>query len=446
MTTTGEQTARRDGVVARIRRRWAPGRWTSDATALTLVTVGLVIVGLVMSFSASFVDGAEAGDPFGPFRRQLLWAGIGLPAFVIVAKLDHRVWRRLSWWMLLASVGALILVLVPGIGVERFGATRWLGIPPLLLQPAEIAKLSALLWLADVLQRKRPRDGSPHATRHLMVPAVPLLGLLSLLVLLQPDLGTTILFALIVGAVLWVEGLRGRYVAGMATAGVLAVAALAVIAPYRVARIRGWLWPEQYPLDEGFQLLQSRYALGSGGWFGLGLGSSRGKWNFVPNPETDFIFAIIGEELGLVGAVGVILLFSALLYLGLKTAYGAADLFGRTVAFSITLLLVGQALVNIGTVVGLLPITGVTLPLLSVGGSSLVATLVSLGILVSIARRPQPMASKPSGDRPERTVIAPVPSAVGAHTPREPAVSRRATSPVHDGGSRNGPPRHGGRR
>jgi cell division protein FtsW len=381
-------TTPRGGVLSRLRSRWEPGAWSSDATALTIVTLLLLLTGLVMSFSASFVDGAEAGDPFATFRRQVMWAAVGVPAFILAANLDHRFWRRVSWVLLVAASIGLVLVLVPGVGVERFGSSRWLGVPPFVFQPSELAKLAALLWLADVMERKRPRDGAPLPTEQLLVPAVPLLVLFGALVMAQPDLGTTILLGLIIGAVLWVEGLPGRFVAAALVSAVVAVGVLAAVAPYRVARIRGWLWPERYPLDEGFQLLQSLYALGSGGWFGVGLGSSRGKWNFIPNPETDFIFAIIGEELGLVGSVGVILLFSAVLFIGLKVAYAAEDGFGRTVALAITAWLVGQALVNIGTVIGLLPITGVTLPLVSVGGSSLVSTLVALGILVSIARRP----------------------------------------------------------
>jgi cell division protein FtsW len=387
--------------ITRLRARWKPGPWRPDATALTVVTLLLLLIGLVMSFSASFVDGAVAGDPFATFRRQAQWAVIGVVAFVVAANLDHRIWRSLSWVLLVASVIGLVLVLVPGVGIERFGSTRWIGVPPLVFQPSELAKIAVLLWLADVFERKRPRDGASHQTDHLLVPALPVLVLLALLVMMQPDLGTTILLGLIVGAVLWVEGLPGRYVAAAGVAAAAAVAVLAAVAPYRVARIRGWLWPERFPLDEGFQLLQSRYALGSGGLFGVGLGSSRGKWNFIPNPETDFIFAIIGEELGLVGAVGVVLLFGALLFLGLKTAYGAVDGFGRTVALAITAWLVGQALVNIGTVIGLLPITGVTLPLVSVGGSSLVSTLLALGILVAIARR-EPEPSRLSTTRTTR--------------------------------------------
>jgi len=357
-----------------------------------VVTLLLVVLGLVMSFSASFVDAAEAGNPFGVFTRQATWAAIGIVAFVVAASIDHRVWRRLSWGLLAISLVGLVLVLIDGVGLERFGSTRWLGVGPLVVQPSEIAKLATLLWLADVLERKRPKDRSLHDVDHLLLPAVPLLALLALLVLLQPDLGTTVLLSLIVASILWVEGLPSRYVAILTTIGLLLVAMLAVVAPYRLARVTGWLNPEADPLGGGFQLLQSRYALGSGGIFGVGLGESRAKWNFVPNPETDFIFAIIGEELGLVGATIVLALFGALLYLGLRVAYAASSGFARTVAFAITTWLVGQAMINIGAVTGLLPITGVTLPLVSVGGSSLVSTLAALGILVATTRGSAPAA------------------------------------------------------
>ncbi len=376
------------GQVARMRMRWTPGPWSADATALTVVTLSLLVFGLMMSFSASFVDAAEAGDPFGVFRRQLLWAGFGLVAFTVAAALDHRLWRRLSWPLLVLAVVGLVLVLIPGVGLTRFGSTRWLGLGPIAVQPSELTKLATLLWLADVLERKRPKDDLLHTTEHLALPAVPLFVVLGALVLGQPDLGTTILLGLIIGAVLWVEGLPGRYVAMAGAAGLVLVGLLAVLVPYRMARLVGWIDPEADPLGDGFQLLQARFAMAEGGMFGLGLGSSRGKWNLIPNPETDFIFAIIGEELGLVGAVVVLALFGALLYLGLRVAYAAEDGFGRTVAFAVTAWLVGQALINVGTVTGLLPITGVTLPLVSVGGSSLVSTLAALGIVVAIARRP----------------------------------------------------------
>ncbi len=382
---TGRPTARRFRFPPGLRA----GAWSSDATGITVVTVLLVMLGLLMSFSASFVDAAEAGNPFGVFVRQAIWVSIGLVGFVLAANLDPRVWRRLGWPLMAMSLAMLVLVLIDGIGLQRYGSTRWLGAGPLVFQPSELAKLATLLWIADVLERKRPKDGSLHSTDHLLLPALPVFAVLAFLVLRQPDLGTTILLGLIVGAILWVEGLRTRLVAGLVGVGLAAVVVLAVVAPYRLARVTSWLDPTADPLGGGFQLIQSRYALGSGGIFGVGLGSSRGKWNFLPNPETDFIFAIIGEELGMIGAAAVLALFGAMLYFGLRVAYAAPHGFRRTVAFTITAWLVGQALVNVGAVVGLLPITGVTLPLVSVGGSSLVSTLVALGILVAIARQPQ---------------------------------------------------------
>ena len=373
---------------ARTRVATPATRWPAGAIGLTVATVLLMLVGLLMSFSASIVDAAQEGDAFATFRRQSLWAALSVPAFVAASRFPRAHLRRVSWPLMMVAVVLLLLVVIPGIGVTRFGSTRWLGFGGLVLQPSEVAKLAVLLWLADVLERKRPRDGSVLTTEHLLIPAAPALVLVGGLVMLQPDLGTTVLLALIIGAMVFVEGLRVRFIAGAFALGAAVVVGLIVAAPYRVARIRGWLWPEEFAQAEGFQLMQSWVALGSGGVHGLGLGSSRGKWNFVPNPETDFIFAIVGEELGLVGAIGLILLFLTLLLLGLHAAFNAAPGYDRTLAFTITVWVVGQAFVNIGTVIGLLPITGVTLPLVSAGGSSLLVTMVSLGLLVNVARWP----------------------------------------------------------
>ncbi|MBW3619331.1 MAG: putative lipid II flippase FtsW [Actinobacteria bacterium] len=365
------------------------GPWTRDATVLTALTAALLVLGLVMSFSASIVDAAENGDVFGIFRRQLGWALLGIPAFLFVSSLHHRVWRRTSWFLLAGSLLLLAVVLTP-VGVSRFGSARWVGVGPLVVQPSEVAKIATLLWLADVFARKREKGIDLHDLTHLLVPAIPLLAVEAVLVLLEPDLGTTIILGVIVALVLWIEGLPMRWFGIGGVLSTLAVAALAFGASYRAARIHGWLDPEKYADSAGFQLLQAKFAMADGGVFGLGLGASRGKWNYIPNPETDFIFAIIGEELGMVGAMFVLALFAGILVVGLRTARDAEDGFGRTVAFVITGWIVGQALINVGTVTGLLPITGVTLPLVSVGGSSLVSTLVALGILVSISRRAEP--------------------------------------------------------
>lgn len=370
---------------ARLEPLW-PGPWTTEAAVLAACIAVLVAVGLVMSFSASFVDAAQTGDPFSVFVRQLVWAGIGVPVFLLVAAVDHRRWRTPSWILLGVAVAGLVAIRIPGVGLEVYGSTRWIGFGPVVVQPSELAKLALLLWLADVLHRKRPPDGREQATKHLLIPALPALAIVGALVLAQPDLGTTLLLGLIVGLILYAEGLRLHLFAGLAVAGGLLAAVAAAVAPYRLARVTGWLDPEAEPLGSGYQLLQSLYALGSGGVAGVGLGSGRGKWNFIPNPETDFIFSIVGEELGFVGAFAVLALFAVVMVTGMRVARLAPDPFGRTVALAITGWLVGQALLNVSTVTGLLPITGVTLPLLSVGGSSLVSTLAALGILVAIAR------------------------------------------------------------
>lgn len=380
------------GVAARARSSrllasWRSGPWTRPATALALVVVILVVVGLTMSFSASFVDAAEGGDPFDTFQRQLAWSAVGVPVFFLVAALDYRVWRPASWLLLAASVAGLVAVLV-GFGLTEGGSTRWLPLGPLVVQPSEVAKLATLLWLGDVYTRKRDLHVDLRARPgHVLVPALPLLAIVGGLVMLEPDLGTALLLAVIVGIVVWLEGLPLWVVTLFGATATAVGLAAAVLEPYRFARITGWLDPTADPLGDGYQLLQSLYALGSGGWFGVGIGSSRGKWNYVPNPETDFIFAILGEELGLVGALAVLALFAALLVIGLRVAREAPDHFGQICAYGVTGFVVGQALLNVSTVTGLLPITGVTLPLVSVGGSSLVSTLAALGILVAVARR-----------------------------------------------------------
>lgn len=380
------------GRLLRLRRS---GPWTRDALLLVVLVGLLLLVGLVMTLSASFVADAESGDAFATFVSQLQFAAIGLVAFGFAARYHHDLWRPVAWLLIAVAVALLVLVVIPGVGYTQFGSTRWIAIGPFVVQPSELAKLATLLWLAEVLTRKREQRAARLAVsvdevqlplQHLLVPALPLLGLEALLVMLQPDLGTTLLLALVVFLVLWFEEIPLRLVGGLLGVTTVATGLAIWVADYRMARITGWLDPEADPLDTGYQLLQSLYALGNGGWFGTGLGASRGKWEYIPNPETDFIFAIIGEELGLVGALGVVALFAAVLVVGLRIAAAARSHFGRVVAAGATAWLVGQAFLNIGTVTGLLPITGVTLPLVSVGGSSLVSTLVAFGILTSIAR------------------------------------------------------------
>jgi cell division protein FtsW len=372
---------------------------TPEFTLLAATVAVLSVLGLVMTFSASFVQSTlDTGDAFALFTRQLQWSALGVPVMVAAAAVDHRTWRRIALPLLLLSLGLAVLVLVPGVGVMVNGARRWLDFGPARFQPSELLKLTVPLYLAHALTRRWPqlRAGDLHA---LLLPALPVMLAAAGLVLAGPDLETAVLIVVVGGIALYVAGLPTRIV--VAGAGATFVAALVAIATsdFRRGRIAAWLDPLSDPTNYGYQTLQGYLALGSGGWFGVGLGQGRGKWLYIPNAHTDFIFAIIGEELGLVGALFVLSLFAALAVAGIRTARRAPDPFGRLLAAAITGWLLLQAAINMGSVVGLLPVTGVTLPLVSFGGSSLVITMLALGMLMSIAR-----AGTPSGaaadDRP----------------------------------------------
>jgi cell division protein FtsW len=344
----------------------------------------LLGLGLVMVLSASSVTSyATSGSSFSIFVKQLMWVAIGLPLLWIASRTSTRALRMLSYPLLLVAVGGLLLVLVPGVGVSAYGATRWIGVGSFTIQPSELAKLALVLWGADLLVRKRRLL---REWRHLLIPLLPVASVLAGLVMLQPDLGTTLVLVAILMTLLWVVGSPARLFAGLlALIGVL-VSYLAVMEPYRLERLASFADPFKDSQDTGWQAVQGLYALASGGWWGVGLGASREKWSYLPNAHTDFILAIIGEELGLVGTLLVVVLFGVLAYGGIRVAQRSADPFGRLVAAGLTAWLVGQALINMGAVVGLLPITGIPLPLISFGGSSLMLTMVAIGILLSLAK------------------------------------------------------------
>jgi len=378
-------------VPATDRRRVRPaGAATREFVVLAGTVAILLVVGLVMTFSSSFVQStAETGDAFSIFQRQLLACLVGLPLMAAAALTDYRLWRPLAPPLLVASLLAAVVVLIPGVGVMAHGARRWIDLGPMTFQPTELLKLVVPLYLAHVLARRWPRLRAGDL-RALLAPAVPLLVVISALVMGQPDLETAGLLLAIGGLVLFAAGLPGRIIAAGAGAGaVFAVIAIATT-DFRRARILAWLDPMAYPGDLGYQTVQGYIALGSGGVLGRGLGQGRGQWLYVPNAHTDFIFAIIGEELGMLGALFVLLLFTVIAVVGVRTARLAPDPFGRLVATAITGWVVLQGGMNMGSVVGLLPVTGVTLPLISFGGSSLVFTMLALGILLSIARHAVP--------------------------------------------------------
>jgi cell division protein FtsW len=348
----------------------------------------LLALGLVMVLSASSVTSfASSGSSFTIAERQGVWMVIGLPVLWIGARLPVRAYRMLGYPLLLLSFALLVAVLIPGIGQNVSGATRWIDLPGgLQIQPSEPAKLALVLWGADLLARKERRLDQ---TRHLLVPLVPIALALGLLVMAQPDMGTTIVLLVVMLALLFTAGAQLRVFTKIGLGLGVALGTLAVVEPYRLQRLTGFRNPcaEQHALSIGYQACQGLYALSSGGWFGLGLGASREKFGYLPNQYTDYIFAIIGEELGLLGTLLVLGLFALLGYAGIRIAQRCSDPFSQYAAAGVTAWLLGQALVNMGAVVGLLPITGIPLPLVSFGGSALVPTMFAIGMLISFARR-----------------------------------------------------------
>jgi cell division protein FtsW len=298
--------------------------------------------------------------------------------FILAAKTKYTVWQKIALPLLLASIILLVLVFIPGIGIPALGSSRRIDIGPIALQPAEFAKLALVIWLARVLSTK-PSFFS------FIIPVAAISGL----VVLEPDLGTTVIIVASSLLVYFASGVKVFQFIGIVSVAVLGIAALAFTSEYRKERILTFLNPTYDPLDASYHLRQLLIALGGGGLFGVGLGNSRQKHLFLPEPATDSIFAIIAEEIGFLGAGLLLLAFIFLIMIGFKIAEYAPDSFGRLLAVGISGMIAAQCMVNIGAVVALIPLTGIPLPLVSYGGSSLVVTLVGLGILVNIAKHIQ---------------------------------------------------------
>ncbi len=348
---------------------------------LVLVTLALVAFGLVMVYSSSSARAAVgADDPAYFLKRQGIYALAGLVAFFVLSRVDLRLLRNVSGPLLSFSLFLLVAVLVVGTTVN--GAKRWLIVGPVSIQPSELAKLALAIWVAALLAR-RP---APRTFGELLRPIGLVTGLAALLVLAEPDLGTAISFAILVGAALLVSGVPMRLMGLSAGALVAIVLAASWLEPYRRARLLSFLNPWDDAQGAGFQSVQALIALGSGGLFGVGLGESVQKVYYLPEAQTDMIFAVIGEELGLVGSAAVVLAFALFGYAGFSIALRCGDPFGKRLAAALTALVCGQAAVNLGAVMGLAPLTGIPLPFVSYGGSSLVVCLASVGILLTIAR------------------------------------------------------------
>lgn len=347
----------------------------------TLILLG---IGIVMVYSASAVLAyREMGDWYYYAKRQLFFASLGILALYVTMNIDYWVWKKWAKLGLIITFALLVIVLIPGVGLTRGGATSWLGIGSFSIQPSEFVKLAMIIFMAKLFSERQKEMVS---FKRGILPPLGLLGIAVGLIMLQPDLGTATVLAGTVMVMIFTAGARMKHLVGLALAGVAGFVALVLAAPYRIQRILAFIDPWQDPLGAGYQLIQSLYAIGPGQLMGLGLGMSRQKHLYVPEPHTDFIFAILAEELGFIGGATVLILFLLLFWRGFRTAITAPDLFGSFLAVGITGMIAIQVIINIGVVTGMFPVTGITLPLLSAGGSSLTLTLTSIGILLNVTR------------------------------------------------------------
>ena len=346
------------------------------------VSLGLVVLGIVMVFSASHILALDRyGDPFFFVKRHVLWAVLGFIFMLLISQSDTCRVRKIAFPLLIASVLALLMVFAPGIGKEAGGARRWLMLGNVSFQPVEAAKLALVVFLAHFLALKGERINQ---WKYGFLPAVGCAGIILALVLMQPDLGSAALIAAVVGVLLFLAGARWAHLGLCAFPVAAVLLSMVVFAPWRMKRILAFWDPFAVAKGAGYQLIQSLLAIGRGGLTGLGLGEGKQKLFYLPEPHTDFIYAVVGEELGLVGALCVAAAFVVLLWRGLRIAAHTHDSFGALLAAGVTLLVASQGFLNMAVATGLLPTTGIPLPLISLGGSSLVFTLISLGLLICV--------------------------------------------------------------
>jgi cell division protein FtsW len=353
-------------------------------TTLLVVAALLTAIGAIMVFSASSVVGiTRYHDATHFFKRELVWIALGAAACWFGIKLDYGVLRRAAPWLLGAAILLLVGVLFPHIGAMEGGARRWYEFGTISFEPSEVAKIAIIIFLAKLLA---DREEGARDFNSIGFPALFWVGVCFVLVLREPDLGTATLFLLTAFAMLFAGGARLRHLAIGAAIAVPALLAFVWASPYRRARFTAFLHPAADPKGTGYHILQSLYGLGSGGLFGVGLGQSRQKFGYLPEQYTDFIYSVIGEELGFIGAASVLVLFLLFAYRGLRIAMKAEDRFGFFLAIGITTAIAVQAFINIGVVTSTWPVTGVPLPFISYGGTSLVMSLFGVGLLASISR------------------------------------------------------------
>lgn len=366
--------------------RWviALRRVPTSTILLTLIAV-LCVFGTIMVGAASEVVSIQTyGSAWSILARQCMWLGLGTLVMVVTCRMDYRRLRRFAKVILAVAFGGLLLVLVPHLAVNVTGSTRWLGFGAFDVQPSEIMKLALAIFAADLVTRREEAGGTE---RTIFGPLLLVTGGAAVLVLAQPDMGTTVVLCCIGLAVLLASGVSLRPLLKVGVGVVVVAVLVSLVDPYRRQRILAFLNPGAHASGSGYQVAQSLIGLGSGHLFGVGLGAGTEQWGYLPNPHSDFIFSVIGQDLGLVGALGVLVLLGAVCWFGLRAATRAPDRFGNVLGVALVCWLGVEALINVGAVIGLLPVTGIPLPFVSYGGSSLVVTMAGAGVLVSIARR-----------------------------------------------------------
>lgn len=352
---------------------------------LFITVLILMLFGLIMIYSSSYIWAEYKFDnSFHYVIYQGIFVIIGIIVMITMSKIDYQIYYKYANILLLIAFILLILVLIPGIGSVRNGSRSWFGIGSLGVQPSEFAKLCLIIFTSKYLQKSNKfiKDYKKG-----VIPILLILFLFFGLIMLEPDFGTGMIIVISIIALLFIAGVNMKFFIILGIIGVIGIVGLIIIAPYRMDRITSFLDPWSDPLGTGFQIIQSLYAIGPGGLLGTGFLNSRQKHFYLPEPQTDFIFSIISEEFGVLGVLIVTTLFGILLYRGIKIALNTEDLFGKYLCFGLIFQIIVQTILNLAVVIGLVPVTGVTLPFLSYGGSSLLISCLSIGILLSISKK-----------------------------------------------------------
>lgn len=407
------------------RRAAARARWPQLSTGrwITILVGALCLIGLVMVASASsIISISYYGSPWNILIKELMWVGFGAVAFIVMARWDYHKVAKLGPLAMIVTMLMLLVVLIPGIGTTSGGSTRWIGFGPFVIQPSEMMKLALALFGSYVISTRMDKSTS---MRYTLLPVAIVAGSAGFLVLLQPDLGTAMVLIIIMATLAFSAGIPLRTMSRWALVIIGLVVAAALYEPYRRDRLLSFMNPGAKSSEGGYQVVQSLIGLGSGGPAGLGLGNSREKWGLLPNAHTDFIFSVVGEELGILGAMTIIVLVAALAMKGWRAAEHAPDRLGLLLGASLVAWISAEAVINIGAVLGVLPVTGIPLPFVSYGGTSMVITLAAAGILVNIARQEKPLSTPSASRRPKA-------SAQSSSSRRTPATrpARRPSGPT----------------